>query len=334
MQTNSAPRALNFFPTHNLNPITGYGKFELGLNNALREAGVKVHTPDFPQFGDAEHTLLIGNPEWIAAKQLPGKVWIWTMIETNRISEKWVNAINAGATGVFVTAPHMVDIFKKNGVSPPVYHVPLGLDYVVPQYVHRMTTKPFYFLGYTYGDLRKGAELTLLAFNRLFEGNHDVRLILKTRNEGHWVRGLRHDQVDVVAEKLPEDEWQKLMWKCHCMVFPSRGEGFGLPPREATLTGMPTIATEWMGMWDVNRWGFPIDKYELKKATFDEWDANEEGSLWAEPDFHVIMEQMLTVYNGYKFAVEIARIGRNYLLSNNRWSAASQRVLRLMANHD
>lgn len=330
MTENLAPRALNFFPSKKFDPHTGYGKFELSVYNALIEQGATVYLPESSEWGTAEHTLLVGNPSWIPYADIPGKVWLWTMIETNTLSQKWIKLINDNCAGVLVSAPDMVKIFETCGVTCPVYFVPLGVDYYVPELVKRVKSEPFIFLSYTYGDMRKAAELVLLAFNRIFGGSKDFRLILKTRGEGHWVRGLVHDQIDVIDEKLPEAEWQALLARAHCMVFPSRGEGFGLPPREATLAGMPAIATQWMGMYDVEFWGYPLPVKELRPAIFDEWDANEEGSLWAEPDSHVMMELMLHVYNNYDEALKVAERGREYLLKHHRWNDLARHALQMM----
>ncbi len=330
MNENLAPRALNFFPSKKFDPHTGYGKFELSVYDALIAAGVETLLPDSLHWGMAENTLLIGNPSWIPYADIPGKIWLWTMIETNTLSQKWVKLINSRCAGVLVSAPDMVDIFKVCGVKCPVYFVPLGVDYHVPELVKRAKGDPFTFLTYTYGDMRKGAELALLAFNRLFGGSKGFRLILKNRGNGYWTRGLVHDQVDVIDEKLPEAEWQALLARVHCIVFPSRGEGFGLPPREATLSGMPAIATNWLGMYDVEFWGYPLRFKELRPARFDEWDANEEGSLWAEPDFHVMMELMLHVYNNYDEALKVAESGREYLLKHHRWNDITRRALETM----
>jgi glycosyltransferase involved in cell wall biosynthesis len=50
---------------------------------------------------------------------------------------------------------------------------------------------------------------------------------------------------------MPEADLVKLFHRCHCFVYPSMGEGFSQPPRNAIATGMPTIVTQWSAMRDM-----------------------------------------------------------------------------------
>jgi len=45
-------------------------------------------------------------------------------------------------------------------------------------------------------------------------------------------------------------ELRSLYWDSHIFLFPSRGEGAGLPPLEAMSTGLPVLAPAWSGMAD------------------------------------------------------------------------------------
>eukprot|EP00298_Acanthocystis_sp_HF-20_P025324 c37212_g1_i1.p1 GENE.c37212_g1_i1~~c37212_g1_i1.p1 ORF type:complete len:172 (-),score=63.52 c37212_g1_i1:21-536(-) len=51
---------------------------------------------------------------------------------------------------------------------------------------------------------------------------------------------------------LSHDSLLSLLSTSNCFLFPSSGEGFGLPPREAMSTGIPTISTSFAGLNDIS----------------------------------------------------------------------------------
>ena len=140
--------------------------------------------------------------------------------------------------------------------------------------------------------------------------------------------GLDDPQMDVVGGETAEADWYALLASCHCMVFPSYGEGFGLPPREAALSGMPVISSSWLGLWDADQWAYPLPVGRMLPAQFDKWEANEEGGEWAEPNTDILEMLMNHVASNYGQALRWARKGRNYLLTNFTWARCAEMILR------
>jgi glycosyltransferase involved in cell wall biosynthesis len=324
-------RAINFYAANGCNPYTGYGKLELGIARGLQAAGVRLNVwpdPDAP-------TLLIGFPAWLTAPHIAKtRRYILTMSESTKVSEKWVDLINWNAEGVFVPCAGLVDVYQVSGIKRPVVCATMGIDLRdVAQAPGWNGEDRFEWLTYSYGDLRKGAELAIMAFKRLFQGDKQHHLTIKSRDDGGWMRAFQRGddpQISVMFGQQSEREWMDLIARSHCFVFPSRAEGFGMPPREAILAGVPTIATQWLGMADVDRWGLPLKVLEMRTCTYDSYEANAEGGLWAEPSQEHLEEQMKWVYAHYDEAREIARKGAWYLRQNNTWTGMTDIIIREM----
>lgn len=330
--TNLSPsRTVSVYATNRANPATGYGKMELGLIRGLEAAGVKVAA-------DAPVGILTGSPMWHVAYGRGKRLWAFTMSETNRVSRDWVKVLNGRFEVCLVPSPDLVKVYVDSGVTIPVRYVPLGVDFTPIPFVQRdpdaaknaTPEDPFTFLTYSLGDMRKGAELAMFAFNRLFGGDMRYRMIVKCRDNPMWLAGLIDPQITIMRGEQSEAEWQALMAKCHVGLFPSRGEGFGLPPREWTLAGLPTVATRWLGMWDVSEWGMALGVRELRTAQFEYYEANAEGSQWGEPDIAQLDVWMKLIVEDYPAALEIAKHGREYLLEKFTWERVGKDINALM----
>ncbi|MCU0511765.1 MAG: glycosyltransferase family 4 protein [Anaerolineae bacterium] len=320
---------VNFYTAMGLNPITGYGRMALGLAKGLDAAGVQVRLYPDP----AAPTLVIGfAPAFDAPHIRPTRRTAFTMLESTRPAPEIVAALNAHCEQLLVPAPPMVPIYQQHGVTIPVHYVPLGVDLFPVEPVAAPPDGPFTFLTYSYGDTRKGGEVALNAFLRAFGDHPDYRLIIKARDgyQMGWLAGLQHPRVQVLGGAQQEEDWLRLLQAAHCFVFPSRAEGWGMPPRDATLAGVPTIATEWLGMWDVAHWGLPLPVKELRPCDFRNNPFNADDGLWAEPDEEALIEHMRRTAADYPAALEIARRGRAYLLAQFGWQRIGEQVKTLL----
>ncbi len=323
---------LAVWATCGMNPATGYGKMEIGITRALLAAGAEL----LPFPDSTAPTLVIGSPRRI--EQWPGKLraWSYTMSESTAPSPEWVQCLNTYYERVILPAPDLCDLYRDAGVTIPTHYIPLGVDYAPIPHIERQFPKdgePFIWLTYSLGDMRKGAELAMLAFNRLFKGDPRHKLLVKCRDNPHWLSGLVDDQIEIVRGQMGEDDWHGLLARSHAFIFPSRAEGFGLPPREAVLSGLPTIATQWLGMWDADQWGYALPVRTMSACQFDDYSANAEGALWAEPSRSVLDEHMTEVYRYYNTALEKTRDGRDYLLDYFTYEYTAERVLDLLERH-
>jgi glycosyltransferase involved in cell wall biosynthesis len=224
----------------------------------------------------------------------------------------WVEALDR-VDAVSVGSQFTRDVLVKAGVPAQRVHVhPLGISEAY-QYVERppRTGLPFTFLTYAGRGRRKGWDVAMLAFWRAFGRDQRYRLVIKARAH-NFKFAPQPSNMHVIRQDLTEAELAEFFAAVDCFVFPTRGEGFGLPPREAAATGLPVIVTNWGGTADdLVQWGYPI-RYTLAPAWQDNVAMQSAAPVderefppklaglgeWAEPDADHLAEQMTHVATG------------------------------------
>ncbi len=325
---------LNFVPTMGVSPYTGYGRLSLGIAKGLQQAGIELCL-----YPDASApTLIIGLPNHFDADYIQHtRRFAYTLIESNKPQPELVAALNQHCEMALVPCPPLAQIYRDNGVTIPIEVIAPGVDLFLPNTPIQPKEKiaPFTFLTYSYSDNRKGADIVVKAFQKLYGNHPDFRLIIKAR-DGYgittWLSQLNQPNIELVIGQQSEHDWQKLLQQAQCFVLASRAEGWGMPPREATLLGVPTIATQWLGLWDIDQWGIPLAVKHLSNADFRFNPFNAEDAAWAEPDEDDLAEKMQWVVANYATAKTIALRGREYLLAHFTWEKMGQRLKKLLFN--
>jgi glycosyltransferase involved in cell wall biosynthesis len=148
----------------------------------------------------------------------------------------------------FEVAPERVSVIH-HGVDH-VARVPAP-DRVTEQWLDALGLGPAFVLYAGALDARKNVELVLAACERLFEGGRRTPLVLAGQR---WfgsaaieaeVRRLKARGLDLrLLGYLEAPVFYALMRRAGVFVFPSRYEGFGLPPLEAMALGVPTVVSD------------------------------------------------------------------------------------------
>lgn len=208
----------------------------------------------------ADIAILYGLPRRIALPpdfdRHPVKIGGF-VCETDRIHPNWVTVCNRFDL-VCVPSLFCRTAFVSSGVTAPVLVVPHGLEPEYRPYHEPPRRSPFTFFNvFDAGSYieRKSAEELIRCFCRTFVPEDDARLVLRTqKNERIFELCRRYDQYGLVTVEAPETlgvaEFARRYSDVHCVVHPSKGEGFGLIPFQAIACERPVIAPAATGMAD------------------------------------------------------------------------------------
>lgn len=165
---------------------------------------------------------------------------IYTMFESTKIPGNWKMYCDF-ADKVLVPSKWCQQVFAEAGVETEV--VPLGYNSEVFTPVERPQREVFTFLHYDAFNVRKGFLEVFKAFNMAFKPTDPVRLVFKTTRETlpFPIPKGEYPNIDIIQGDVTEKELADMLETADCFVFPSRGEGFGIPPLEAMATGLPVI---------------------------------------------------------------------------------------------
>jgi len=231
--------------------------------------------------------------------------------EESHIPAEMVEIFNRYVDGFLVPANFVKQVLINSGVYKPVKITGHGIEQVLreqPKTYQGNLGKSFRFLHISSGFARKGLDVLLQAYTQAFTSNDDVSLVIKTSNNIHntvqepinLLRKTRAYCPDIVliTDDLPTGYIIDIYQRCHALVAPSRGEGFGLPMAEAMLFSLPVITTGFGGQADfcTEKTAWLIDYLFAKSKSHLSTDT----SVWVEPDAHHLAQLMQEVYQAPK----------------------------------
>jgi len=313
------------------NPLDSYGRLAHETRKALTRLGVYVNcfgekAPQEQPIRPAWGGLFISPAGYYDQLNNPlscdGPRVAVTMFESTHLPPKWITPLNQ-CDHIIVPAHWLVDVMADNGVMAPVSVVPLGVS---EPYLHcaprnaRNKVCTFYIVGDSGVRGRKGWSLAGWAFVKAFGDSPNHRLIIKARAGGMNFT-FTNPNITLLQGEYSDRAMHALYCSTDAMVFPSRGEGFGLPPREYAGSGGAVAVTNWSGLTDdLDAWGYPLP-YRMTRAWQSNTDYSALGGRWAEAGVDEIAEWMLW-YNDHRAeanerAVEAAKaIKRLYSWDN------------------
>lgn len=220
--------------------------------------------------------------------------------ETTVIPKSWIPRIN-NFDALFVPCQQNKEAMIASGVTVPIEIIHWGVD---PSRFYEIERKDDGVLTFgTMGALsiRKGTNILVNAFERAFPNGEKVRLICKTSNRGYPFMS-KDKRIEVQIGPVSHDELMNSFFRLvDCFVFPTLGEGFGLPPLEAMATGIPAIVTGWSGPMEYMRpdVGWTIDHtMDIAKEFSDPSTGiyKEDCGQWAIPSVEHLVALMRYAY--------------------------------------
>lgn len=255
-----------------------------------------------------DYHLLIMYPDFQFKKQ--AKHWgIITMYEASKCPSVWTNLLNKLGATILAPSAFVQQMFLDSGVLAPVEHLSLATNSLY-QPLQRPVLKDRNFRFLTVGKFepRKNGPALINAFNVLSRQYQDVEIIFKTRE--HFVpkelvaAAQSNNRVKIISKTVAEPLLLDLYAYCDCFVYPSRGEGYSFPPRNALATGMPTIVTDWSALAEIDgAIKVPVKEFTpMYPCGFSYGE--EKNLLMATIDYSELLECMEWVYLNYDLAVE------------------------------
>ncbi|HQJ75572.1 MAG TPA: FkbM family methyltransferase [Bacteroidota bacterium] len=163
---------------------------------------------------------------------------------------------------------------------------------------------------------RKGVKEAFISFVRSFSNNSDCELILKiSRMSNHEIdpnlefnsllasntKSLKC-KIKMIDESISNEDLGRLYEVSSVLLFPTRGEGFGLPIAEAMLQGLPVIYSDWSACSEVGKspYTYPV-QYSIDEAHSMFQYGYEKGLKYAVPSIHDISKKLELLYDEWKF---------------------------------
>lgn len=232
----------------------GYGMSRDHLKSELGNLGLQMDE----LYADQKVALLYNYPYSLPNLKSDVRL-IYTMFESDKIPEDWGDYLRE-ADEVIVPSKFCQLAFADAGISSTV--VPLGYNHREFKFVERPERDVFTFIHYDSFNLRKGFQEVFEAFTQEFTKEEPVKLILKTVQEhtGLPIAKSVFPNIEVLRGEYSERKLANLLGAVDCMVYPSRGEGFGITPLEAMATGLPTIVpnAHGIGQYFDKRYMLPV----------------------------------------------------------------------------
>ena len=256
----------------------------------------------------------------------------YTTFEADKIPSDWVKIINS-FEGCWTTSFWNKEVMEKSGVHRPIQVVtPIAQPYATEP----AGSGKFTFLSSFQWSERKNPHGLIKAFCAAFNGNPDVRLVIKThfgsdaaashnaiaKNINDMLASFnlnRQPDIQIKCNIESSEAIRQLNASSHAHISLSHGEGWGLPAWEAALAAKPVIATGWSAMseWLGDSYPFKV-RYNLSPVTGVRRDVSPFFDIsmnWAEPHIDDAVDKMRHVFKNYAESSAVAKNKAEELLS-------------------
>jgi glycosyltransferase involved in cell wall biosynthesis len=257
-------------------------------------------------------------------KQLRGQCKIniaYTMFESDRITSSWTKILNEYYDFAIVPDQWLVQVYKDSGVNIPIFVIPLGMLLEPFLAADAEPSSDVFTFGMTGSFINRKNHLRVLnAFKHLF-GN-DNRFELKLHGRFGPLKDRIYDSVvqasignvSIDTRVFNSTEYLDFMKNLNCYVFPSKGEGLSITPREAIALGIPTIISNNTAHKTICDSGYAVPvKSEIKEPAVYEYFNNQQIGHCYDCTEEDLITQMKCVIDNYDVAKEQVKPGKEWV---------------------
>lgn len=269
----------------------------------------------------------------------------FTTTEVDGVPGNWVKCLNE-MDEVWATSKFAAKAFKDSGVIKPIHVIYEGVDPDLfhPEYApfsNPPKEKFRFFANFAWGK-RKGVDVLFKAFRKEFNEGEDVCLMVKTLKSyhGHKIK----DELKLVYNRkgaapvyvydieIQRYELARMYRMANVFLWPSRGEGFGLPPLEALACGMPVIASNHSAHLEyLLKDGQPRPGVLLLDGKVEPYDQGDSmyypGFNWFNPSETHLRKLMRSAYNNYKELKKQAMETSSVMRKEWSWSKSCEKIV-------
>ncbi len=177
--------------------------------------------------------------------------------EFSRVPFEWQYKFETFADAVITFSRWTGAVYHEGGLNPErLFPIPIGYNpskFKIDRKVEKPSKYTFLFVGCD--QYRKGLDILLKAWRETFNADDNVELIVKDTPQIYGRTALQDTLVKLqyktnvakityIDDSYTEDQMADLYRRCHVIVHPYRGEGFGMPIQEAIACGTIPLVTK------------------------------------------------------------------------------------------
>ena len=338
---------------------TGIGTHYANFADALKRrsgVGELVEEIDFQNLPQIEQAIQTSQPtdiniSFVAAnihELFKGTNIQWIVFESTQISDQILDTLKS-ADQVWVPSTWGRDVLVQNGIKRlHIRVVPEGVDSDrYHSFGRPRANYPLTFLFVGKYEERKSCRQILDAWADAFKDDTTVRLIFKTnyfvdapdkqKELADHVEQLNLNNLTVIWDQYTDQEILNLYQHSDVFVFPTKGEGWGLPIIEAAAMGMPIISTDYSAQHDylmeiANSCIFvPYELGPVNCPDFQRYYTSTNGwGNWAFPSQQGLVSALKQAKDNYSNLAQNAVKNSEIVRKNWSWARSADQALVVM----
>ena len=249
---------------------------------------------------------------------------LWPPIESDDIVASFVSKLNS-LDAVIASCQHNADVFKKSGVTVPVYVLKLGINPAYYPYRERVVKDKLRILWLGMPSERKGYDIVIKAFCEAFTMSDPVELYMKTTAMGDKTVSRIGDNITVDSRHLATADVIDLYEWAHVFVLPSRGEGTGLTALEAMASGCLVMAPDIQGLKDfITPDKAIVLRHDYIRAHYGKW------IMVPNVDYRHLRDEFKTIIANYDNFKSMRKHASEWVHENMSWKMTGQRLKEIL----